>query len=88
MADSKFQLSEYTTQILRIADAQKCTPEIALHYFIVNLTTMKEHHSGASELNYHELGQQWNKLLSKEKVVQKEEAKARLQKYPRNGGRG
>ena len=83
----KFQLSTYTPQILKIAEHNKYTPEVALQRFIENLATMKEHYKGASELNYHELGQQWNKLLSREKVAQKAETLARLQKYPRTGVR-
>lgn len=83
----KFQLSTYTPQILRVAEANQCAPEVALQRFIENLATMKEHYKGASELNYHELGQQWNKLLSREKVAQKAETLARLQKYPRTGVR-
>lgn len=86
MAAEKFQLSVYTPQIMRIAEAGKYTPEVALQCFIANLTTMKEHYEGASELNYHEIGQQWNKLLSKEKVAQKAETLARLAKY-KTGGR-
>lgn len=86
MADNKFQLSTYTPHIMRIAEAGKHTPEIALQCFIANLTTMKEHYKGASELNYHEIGQQWNKLLSKEKVAQKADTLARLAKY-RTGGK-
>lgn len=84
----KFSLINHTTHILKIAAAnENMTVEVALQCFIANLTTMKEHYKGCPELNYHELGQQWNKLLSKEKVAQKAEALARLQKYPRNGGR-
>ena len=83
-----FNLVNYTAHILKIAAAnESMTAETALQCFIANLTTMKEHYRGCPELNYHELGQQWNKLLSKEKVAQKAETLARLQKYPRNGGR-
>lgn len=82
----KFNLVEHTNHILRIADANNgMTAEVALQCFIANLTTMKEHYKGCSELNYHELGQQWNKLLSKEKVAQKAETLARLHKYSRGG---
>lgn len=84
----KFSLINHTNHILKIAAAnENMTVEVALQCFIANLTTMKEHYEGCPELNYHELGQQWNKLLSKEKVAQKAETLARLQKYPRNGGR-
>lgn len=84
----KFSLINYTTHILKIAAAnENMTVEVALQCFVANLTTMKEHYKGCPELNYHELGQHWNKLLSKEKVAQKAETLARLQKYTRNGGR-
>lgn len=84
----KFNLVNHTHHILKLANVNEgMTPEVALQCFIANLTTMKEHYIGCPDLNYHELGQQWNKLLSKEKVAQKAETLARLQKYPRNGGR-
>lgn len=84
----KFNLVNHTHDILKMAAAnENMNPEAALQCFIANLTTMKEHYIGCPDLNYHELGQQWNKLLSKEKVAQKAETLARLQKYPRNGGR-
>lgn len=81
MAADKFQLSMYTSHILKVAEENKCSTEVALQHFIANLTTMREHYKGASELNYHELGQHWNKLLSKEKVEQKAETLARLSRY-------
>ena len=84
----KFNLVNHTHNILKLSAANaNMSAEVALQCFIANLTTMKEHYTGCPELNYHELGQQWNKLLSKEKVAQKAETLARLQKYPRNGGR-
>lgn len=82
----KFNLVNHTTHITKLAAANpQMSIEVALQCFIANLTTMKEHYEGCPELNYHELGQQWNKLLSKEKVAQKAETLARLQKYPRGG---
>ena len=86
MSANKFQLSTYTPQILQIAEANDMTPEVAFQCFIANLTTMREHYKGAPDLNYHELGQQWNRLLSQEKVDQKAETLARLSKH-RAGGR-
>ena len=85
---TKFNLVDYTPQVLQIAEKDgKIDVEVALQRFIENLICMKEHYKGCPELNYHELGQQWNKLLSREKVAQKKEALARLQKYSRAGGR-
>lgn len=81
----KFNLVNHTHNILKMASANSLAPEVAAQCFIANLTTMKEHYEGCPELNFHELGQQWNKLLSKEKVAQKAETLARLQKYPKGG---
>lgn len=85
--EDKFQLSSYTPQIRKLAEVNEWSTDVALQKFIENLTTMKEHHKGASDLNYHELGQQWNKLLNKEKIAQKADAQARLSKYSRAGGK-
>lgn len=84
--EDKFQLRNYTPQIRKIAEANEWSTDLALQKFVENLTTMKEHYKGASELNYHELGQQWNRLLSKEKVAQRADTQARLSKY--SGTRG
>lgn len=85
MAEPKFNLSDYTHDILKIAEENKVTNEVAFQCFLANLSTMHEHYKGAPHLNYNQLGQQWNKLLSKEKVAQKTEAKARLAKYSQRG---
>lgn len=76
-----FNLVNYTPHIVQLAKVADVSVEKALNYFIVNLTTMKEHYEGCPELNYHVLGQQWNSLLSPEKVAQKREALARIAKY-------
>ena len=84
----KFNLVNHTHSIIKMATANgDMSTEEAMRCFIINLTCMKEHTKGCPDLNFHELGQQWNKLLSAEKVAQKAETLARLQKYPRNGGR-
>lgn len=85
MAEIKFNLSDYTHHILRIAEALQVSNEDAFQYFLANLATMKEHFKGASDLNYHQLGQQWNKLRSSERVSQMTETEARLTKYPQRG---
>ena len=46
---------------------------VGLDKFVVNLAVMKEQNRGAPNLNFHELGRQWNNLTSKERINQKEE---------------
>ena len=84
----QFNLSNYTHDILKMSTANNCkTPEVALQCFVANLATMKEHYEGCPDLNFHELGQHWNRLTSKERNSQKAETLARLSKYPRSGGK-
>ena len=78
-----FNLTNYTSEIQSIATTCKCSAEAAVDKFIVNLATMHEHHKGASELNFHELGQQWNKLGYKEKNKQKAAALQQVAKARR-----
>ena len=85
MPKEKFNLSDYTQSVLQIAEANKCDVDTAFQYFLANLTTMKEHYKGTPSLNYHELGQQWNKLLNREKIEQKTAARARLARYHKGG---
>ena len=56
-----FNLSNYLSEI-RV---------VGLDKFIVNLAVMKEQNPGAPMLNFHELGQEWNKLSSGERIAQR-----------------
>ena len=82
----KFDLTLYTRSIQQIALANKCSDNRAVNLFIVNLAIMKEHYQGASQLNYAQLGQQWNSLPSYERIEQERKTKALLDK-PTRGGR-
>ena len=87
MAQSKFNLSDHVGDIMKIAALDpEISVETAMNRFITNLTTMKEHHKGCPHINFHELGQHWNRLLSEEKVAQKAETLNRLKTY--SGSRG
>ena len=59
---SKFNLENYLLEIRAVG----------LDKFIVNLAVMKEQNPGAPKLNFHELGQAWNKLPSDERIAQRE----------------
>lgn len=59
---SKFNLESYLPEIRAVG----------LDKFIVNLAVMKEQNPGAPKLNFHELGQSWNRLPSDERVAQRE----------------
>lgn len=85
MPAEKFNLSDHVQAVLDIARHNEVPVTVAFQYFIANLATMREHYKGANRLNYHALGQQWNKLLSPEKLAQKAEMSSRLAKYDRGG---
>ena len=76
-------LSDYLPEINAVATTNKLEPEDAVDKFVVNLTTMSGYYPGAESLNFRELGQQWNKLLSKQKVAQKAEVKKMIRKGTR-----
>lgn len=83
-----FNLSDYTSDILKLANSNPgMSVEDALQRFVENLTCMREHCRGCSHLDYHMLGQQWNKLLSSTKVAQKSETLTRLHRYAKTGGK-
>ena len=85
MEKVKFNLTDYTMDIQKIADANKCSNEEAMGLFIANLATMKEHYKGAPHLNYHALGQLWNNLPGDERNTQKSETRNRLSTRKRGG---
>ena len=76
--EKKFDLCNYLSSIRMVAQENHATPEQAVQMFVENLAIMREWYKGAPTLNYHELGQQWNKLLSQDKVDQKRDALRRL----------
>lgn len=87
METPKFNLSDYTQSILQIAQQQGISPEAALQCFVANLAVMRECYKGAPTLNYHTLGQQWNRLTSADRNAQKAETKVRLSRYNNNSRR-
>ena len=68
-----FKLESYIEPIKAIARHNNVSASTAVDQFVTNLIIMREHYKGAPELNYHTLGQQWNSLLSDEKIRQKNE---------------
>lgn len=70
---TKFNLSNYISEIRAVG----------LGRFLVNLAVMKEQNPGASRLNFHELGQEWNKLPSAERLEQRETVEKMLNRPSR-----
>lgn len=70
---AKFNLSNYISEIRAVG----------LDKFLINLAVMKEQNPGASQLNFHELGQEWNKLPSAERLEQRETVEKMLNRPSR-----
>lgn len=70
---AKFNLSNYMSEIRAVG----------LDKFLINLAVMKEQNPGASQLNFHELGQEWNKLPSAERLEQRETVEKMLNRPTR-----
>lgn len=70
---AKFNLSNYMSEIRAVS----------LDKFLINLAVMKEQNPGASQLNFHELGQEWNKLPSAERLEQRETVERMLNRPSR-----
>ena len=70
---AKFNLEDYLSEIRAVG----------LDKFIVNLAVMKEQNPGAPKLNFHELGQVWNKLPSDERIAQREKVARTLSRSSR-----
>ena len=80
-----FNLVDHTMDIQKMATVNNCDREKAMGMFIANLAIMREHYKGASHLNFHALGQQWNSLTGDERNKQKEEVRSRLKRTIRGG---
>ena len=68
-----FNFRDYAEDIKAMSKANGTDIARTVEDFIVNLTVMCDHYPGASQLNFHQLGQQWNKLLSRDKLAQKKD---------------
>lgn len=77
-----FSLTDHLEDIKGMAKSSGTTMARTVEDFVVNLTVMHGHYPGASQLNFHQLGQQWNKLTSREKVAQKKAAIEQLTTTP------
>lgn len=79
-------LLDYTTEVRAIATKGKTDLTTAVDMFITNLTTMREFNAGTGTLNYHTLGQAWNKLKYSEKLEQRKQMYTDLSSTTRRRG--
>ena len=78
---NKFNLTDYVDNIRQLAAAEGVEAVEAVNHFIVNLSTMSDFHHGAGNLNFRELGQQWNSLSYKVRNKQRADAIEAVKNY-------
>lgn len=76
-------LSDYEKELRMYMAQDDMTPERAVNHFITNLLVMKEQYPVAPNVNFHELGQSWNRLPSEERNRQKVATISLLQRATR-----
>lgn len=79
-----FQLSNYVREISDAMAKHGWTPEAAVCNFVVNLNIMREHYDFSGKINFHEIGRDWVKLSSDERLSQKDKVVKQLSKRPRS----
>lgn len=79
-----FQLSNYVREISDAMNKHGWTPEAAACNFVVNLNVMREHYDFCGKINFHEIGRDWVKLSSDERLAQRDALVKQLQKSARN----
>lgn len=62
-------------------------PAKAVEHLVVNLRVMKDFDPISSEMNFRELGQQWNNLPSDDRIKQQRDLIATLKRSPRGSRR-
>ena len=77
-----FNLMRYDQTIRNYAASHDITPLEGLTHFMLNLAVMRPHYEGfpEAEINFRQLGQEWNKLPSDTRLQQKHEMQVRLQR--------
>lgn len=78
-----FNLSKYETELRAYMSRTDKTPEQVVSDFITNLAVMKEQYPFSDNLNFHTIGQAWNRLMSDIRIQQRQEAVAMLQRSTR-----
>lgn len=76
-----FQLSNYVREISDAMSKHGWTPEAAVCNFVVNLNIMREHYDFGGKINFHEIGRDWVKLSSDERLSQRHSLIAKLTRW-------
>ena len=78
-----FILANYEKEVRNYMNAKDLEPAKAVEHLMVNLRVMKDFYPISSEMNFRDLGQQWNNLPSDDRIKQQRDLVATLKRSPR-----
>ena len=82
-----FILANYEKEVRNYMNAKDLEPTKAVEHLMVNLRVMKDFYPISSEMNFRDLGQQWNNLPSDDRIKQQRDLVATLKSSPRGSRR-
>ena len=82
-----FVLANYEKEIRNYMNIKDLEPAKAVEHLVVNLRVMKDFYPISSEMNFRDLGQQWNNLPSDDRIKQQRDLVATLKRSPRGSRR-
>lgn len=82
-----FTLANYEKEVRNYMNTKDLEPAKAVEHLVVNLRVMKDFYPISSEMNFRNLGQEWNNLPSDDRIKQQRDLVATLKRGPR-GSRG
>lgn len=82
-----FILANYEKEVRNYMNIKDLEPAKAVEHLVVNLRVMKDFYPISSEMNFRELGQQWNNLPSDDRIKQQRDLIATLKRSPRGSRR-
>lgn len=82
-----FVLANYEKEVRNYMNVKDLEPAKAVEHLVVNLRVMKDFYPISSEMNFRDLGQQWNNLPSDDRIKQQRDLVATLKRSPRGSRR-
>lgn len=82
-----FVLANYEKEVRNYMSIKDLEPAKAVEHLVVNLRVMRDFYPISSEMNFRDLGQQWNNLPSDDRIKQQRDLVATLKRSPRGSRR-
>lgn len=82
-----FTLANYEKEVRNYMNIKDLEPAKAAEHLVVNLRVMKDFYPISSDMNFRDLGQEWNKLPSDDRIKQQRDLVATLKRSPRGSRR-